>query len=215
MRLPKLASTTAVIVGMCTASIARSAHADDTPAARNPASAKHDAQPSTQDKDHQAGAPAGAAAVGETSATTITSAYDTPVVMPPRDPGEDTTIFTKRTPNTALLVGGGSVLVSTYAVTAALAAINGPTEDNRLYIPIVGPWINLAERSSNRPDHTRDVIAVTSSGILQGVGAALAITSFFVPEKLATATITAGGLKIQVSPIAEVGQGGLRASGRF
>lgn len=157
-----------------------------------------------------------------TSTTTTTSADDAlpttpnvPVTSPPSEPSRDTTLYDRRRPNKALLITGGSLLVGTYATTAALTAANGPTADKDLYIPVVGPWINLADRGNDRTDATRDGILIAGSGVLQGIGAIMAVSSFFVPEKVPTARISAGNVKMNITPTAGPGAGGIGAIGTF
>jgi hypothetical protein len=125
------------------------------------------------------------------------------------------TLYEKRTPNKAVLITGGALLVGTYATTAALTAANGPTADKDLYIPVVGPWINIADRGSDRSHETRDILLIAGSGVLQGVGAVLAVSSFFIPEKVPAARINAGNVKMQVTPTAGPGAGGIGAIGTF
>jgi hypothetical protein len=158
-----------------------------------------------------------------TSTTTITSADDvsaaapmpppTTAAMPP--PGESTTVYQRHRPNTPLLVTGGVLLAATYATTAALSGSNGPIADRDLYLPIVGPWINLADRDTNRENNTRDTVLIAGSGVLQGLGALMLVTSFFVPENVPAARISAGNVKMQVSPTASMGGGGVGAVGTF
>lgn len=158
-----------------------------------------------------------------TSTTTITSADETLPVTPSvpvmgsttSAPPRDMTLYSKRTPNKAVLITGGSLFVSTYVTTAALAAANGPTADKDLFIPVVGPWINLADRDTNREDNSRDTALIVGSGVLQGVGAAMLISSFFIPEKVPTARISAGNVKMNVTPTAGPGAGGIGAVGTF
>jgi len=133
--------------------------------------------------------------------------------MPP--PGESTTVYQRHRPNTPLLITGGSLLVGTYATTAAVSGANGPVADRDLYIPIVGPWINIADRSTDRENNTRDTVLIAGSGVLQGVGALMLITSFFVPERVPAARISAGNVKMQVAPTASMGGGGVGAFGTF
>ena len=53
------------------------------------------------------------------------------------------------------------------------------------------------------------------SGVLQGLGAVLAVTSFFVPEKIPAAVVTAGPVKMHITPTAGARAGGLGAVGTF
>lgn len=158
-----------------------------------------------------------------TSTTTTTSADDSTAAAPTPTPlaapssGESTVVYNKRRPNKALLITGSALLVGTYVTTAALAGANGPDKDKNLYIPVVGPWLNLADRTtaSGRAGDTRDTVLIAGSGVLQGAGAALLITSFFVPEKVPAARISAGNVKMQITPTAAPGAGGLGAIGTF
>ena len=162
------------------------------------------------------------ATTAPTSTTTTTSADDataaapTPMTSMAPPTGESTTIYQKRTPNKAMLITGSALFVSTYVTTAALAGANGGLGDKDLYIPIVGPWINIAERTPGQyENNTRDTLLIAGSGVLQGVGAIMAVTSFFVPEKVPAARIQAGSVKMEITPQAGAGVGGLGAVGVF
>jgi hypothetical protein len=129
--------------------------------------------------------------------------------------GETSTVYQRRSPNRPLLITGGALLVGTYATTAAISGVNGPVADRDLYLPVVGPWINLADRSSDRQNNTRDVVLIAGSGVLQGVGAVMLISSFFIPESIPVARISAGNVKMHVTPTAGMGAGGIGAVGTF
>jgi hypothetical protein len=129
------------------------------------------------------------------------------------EPRESITVYNKHVPNTPMLVGGAVLLGATYATTAAFVGANGKIGDHDLYIPIVGPWINLADRScvGDCPHDDRDKALIVASGIGQGAGALLGLVSFFVPEKVPAARIQAGPVKMIVAPTA----GGVGAVGTF
>ncbi len=193
----------AVGASLFTLSFATAALADDVaaPAVANPAT------------------PATAAATPTGSSTTnVTSAADATAVAPSTTTAptsaERTVLYDKRTPNRFFLYTGGAALVGTYTTTAVIAANNGSIKDHDLYLPIVGPWINLASRDSATTS-TGDTILILGSGILQGVGAGMVVASLFIPEKYATATIAAGPVKVNVSPTAGAGSGGVGAFGTF
>ncbi len=156
------------------------------------------------------------------SMTTTTSAEDMSAAAPMPSPtsaapptGETTTAYQRRRPNRPILITGGALLLGTYVTTAALVGANGPVADHDLYIPVVGPWINLADRSTDRGNNTRDTVLIAGSGVLQGVGAAMLITSFFVPESMPSARISAGNVKMQVTPTASYNAAGVGAIGTF
>jgi|GEM_PF-1756501 len=149
-----------------------------------------------------------------TSTTTTTSAETLMAPSAPPRESDTVTLYDKRRPNTALLVTGAALLGSTYATTAAIHAANGRegTVDDHLYIPIAGPWINLA----NADHETRDTVLIAGSGVLQGVGAALFISSFFISEKQASARIAADNkVKVRFAPTGGPAGAGLGAIGTF
>jgi hypothetical protein len=150
------------------------------------------------------------------STTTPTSTTTPVTTTSPTPSGESTVIYSKRTPNKAVLITGASLLVGTYVTTAALAGANGSVADKDLYIPIVGPWINIGDRpSSTRSESTRDTLLIAGSGVLQGIGVLMAVGSFFIPEKVPAARISAGNVKMEVIPTAAAGSAGLGAIGTF
>ncbi len=158
--------------------------------------------------------PAPASPVGT---TVTTSASDDQATLAPASAplsAERTTLYQTRTPNRFFLYVGGAALAGTYATTAVVAANSGSIGDHDLYLPVVGPWINLASRDSATTS-TGDTVLILGSGILQGVGAGMMVASLFIPEKYATATIAAGPVKMNVSPTAGAGSGGVGAFGTF
>lgn len=160
--------------------------------------------------------PAAPTADAPASMTTTTSSDVTATAMAPAAPSEpkETVLYQKRTPNRFFLYTGGAALVGSYATTAVIAANEGSVKDHDLYLPVVGPWINLASRDSATTS-TTDTVLILGSGLLQGVGAGMVVASFFVPEKYATATIAAGPVKMHVTPTAGAGSGGVGAFGTF
>ena len=231
MRSHKLAIVSATMLASVT--LANASFADTTPTAKTPPTPAATMGGSTSSGTGSStgtmpSAPGTTPAPGTsagvpTSTTTTTSADDTLPVTPSvpvmssstSEPSRDITLYNKRTPNKAMLITGGFLLVGTYATTAALSAANGPTADKDLFIPVVGPWINLADRDTNRPNNTRDTTLIVGSGVLQGVGAVMLVSSFFIPEKVPTARISAGNVKMQITPTAGPGAGGLGAVGTF
>lgn len=149
-------------------------------------------------------------------ATTTTTAADTssdttagPTTTEP--PQRDTVTVTRSVyPNRPWLVTGGLILAGSYVTTAVLVGTEGRNvEDSNLLIPVVGPWLNLADRNCDGCDNeTRNVALVISTGVLQGVGAGMTLLSFFIPEKIEAATIQAGPVRMQVAPT-QVGRSGM------
>ena len=150
--------------------------------------------------------PTTGAAVGT---TTLTSSDDATAMPPPSVESttrQNETITLKQTfhPNRPLLYTGAALFVGSYATTAALTASkqgNGENGDKTMYLPVVGPWLHLADNKETGKDLALDI----GSGILQGVGVGMALVSIFVPEHVPAATIQAGNVKMNIGPGAAYG----------
>jgi hypothetical protein len=93
-------------------------------------------------------------------------------------------------PNRALLGGGLIMLGGAYIPSVIVAAESNTPADNQLNIPVVGPWLDLAQRPGcgGPGDFTcgtetgyRTLIIL--SGVFQGLGALSTLASFVVPER--------------------------------
>jgi hypothetical protein len=113
-------------------------------------------------------------------------------------PGEkDTvTLYQSYRPNKPWLYTGGILFLGTYVPTAALTAANDL--DRSMYIPVVGPWLHLADQPADAS--TTDTVLIAGSGVLQGVGVLMMTASLFIPERVPAATIQAGNVKINLTP---------------
>lgn len=128
-----------------------------------------------------------------TAQTTTTSAtYTTPTDRPSYELKEN------RRPHRPLLITGSAIFLGTYATTVvAQAANDGP--DTSLYIPVVGPWLHLADREGTQ-GQTSQTLLIGASGVGQGLGVALMIASMIIPEKRSVGTISAGPVKMMIGP---------------
>lgn len=135
------------------------------------------------------------AAADTTSTTTTTAATTSPSYSTPTS-RDTVTLYEYNRPNKAWLFTGGLVFLGSYVPTAVITATNDL--DRSLYIPVVGPWLHLADQPQDAS--TRDTILVAGSGALQGLGVLMMTASLFIPEKVPTATIHAGNTKIHLGP---------------
>lgn len=128
-----------------------------------------------------------------TSQTTTTSAsYATPTDRPSYELRENSR------PHRPLLITGSAIFLGSYATTViATAANDGP--DKSLYIPVVGPWLHLADRNGTE-GRTEQTLLVGASGVVQGLGVGLMVASLFIPEKRSVGTISLGPVKMAVGP---------------
>lgn len=156
--------------------------------------------------------------VQQPASTTTTTA------APYYPPGSDTSERTiERRPNRSLLSTGVGIFVISYGASAVAGAISDRESDKNLFIPVVGPWMDLADRNcatsqscGNREDINKAMII--TSGVVQGAGVLMALSSLLIPEKT-TVTETRGSAKtkpsVAVSPISFGAGAGLGAIGRF
>ena len=128
-------------------------------------------------------------------------------------------------PNIPLLAGGTLVLAVGYAPAVITGIISDHKGDDKLFIPVVGPWLDMGERGCD----TGEVFNCGSSGIetaalivdgaVQGIGALAMVGSLFIPEHktvVRAARADTDRPRIQVAPTSMGGHGyGLIAAGTF
>jgi hypothetical protein len=114
-------------------------------------------------------------------------------------------------PNVPLLATGTTVLAASY-VPAVVGAAISDRGDDKLYIPVAGPWLTLAQG----PSETRGEKALLGvDGALQGLGALMLVSSFFIPEKTTKSWYLIGSNDFRVAPAGGRNGYGLAAAGRF
>lgn len=125
-------------------------------------------------------------------------------------------------PNGPMLITGSTMLIGSYAATAVVAATSRNPADENLWIPVAGPWMNLAERPCGFGECglNEDInqALLVGGGVTQGLGLALTLLSFIVPEQAEErmpVTPVATKPTIKVAPVS-FGRGlGIGAVGRF
>lgn len=114
----------------------------------------------------------------------------------------------ERSHATGLLVGGATVLLLSYAPSAYIGAISPRKEDRVLFVPVVGPFLDFANRPGCSPSAQAQMLSVDpcieekasrgvliASGAVQSFGALLfafglpARTHFVAPREAAKPTI--------------------------
>jgi hypothetical protein len=91
-------------------------------------------------------------------------------------------------PNRPLLIGGVAVVAASYIPAVAVAATSEHAGDDRLYIPVAGPWLDLADRGDtcgNNSCTTEGVYKglLIGAGVAHVVGVGLIVSSLLVPEE--------------------------------
>ena len=121
-------------------------------------------------------------------------------------------------PNKPLLVTGLVVLGGSYGASAIVGAISDREADDKLFYPVVGPWLDLNHRGcAADPCSNRDMdrVLLVGDGILQGIGALSILLSAVVPEKTTRNWYLIGNDDVVVSPGFGRHLAGLTALGRF
>jgi hypothetical protein len=154
-------------------------------------------------------APEGAPAMSTTSA----SALQEPVIEP--------TTRSSSVPNKALLVTGVVLLGGAYGASAVAAGVSDRESEDKLYYPVVGPWLALNDRdcgAEHCANKTLNTVLLVGSGVVQGVGALSVLMSLVIPEKTTHSWYLIGDEQrpnLALSPVLGQDQVGAFAVGQF
>lgn len=141
-------------------------------------------------------------------------------MAPPRPPGpalpHDVITYEESRPNGALIGSGLTMFAFSYIPSMIVAASSSRAGDNTLYVPVAGPWMNLAQRDNACPNgrcpgDTPNKVLLAFDGVFQGLGALQVLGGFLFPTTR-TVTQTAG---VHVLPSVSAHQVGLTAVGAF
>lgn len=121
-------------------------------------------------------------------------------------------------PNRPLLATGTALLGATYGASVIVAGTSDRDSDDKLYYPVVGPWMSLSDRDCDVESCDNETLGTTlliGSGVLQGVGALSMVMSLFIPETSTESWYLMGDEDFMVTPVAGTGEVGAAAIGRF
>lgn len=126
-------------------------------------------------------------------------------------------------PNRTLLMTGLVLFGAPYIASVGIAAGSPHTGDSDLWVPVLGPWLDLGVRggcpsSGDCGSETADKVLLVGDGILQTIGALEIAGAFIFPETREVTTITTGknGESVTFSPSRLGLDGyGLSAVGQF
>jgi hypothetical protein len=147
-----------------------------------------------------------------------------PVVASSDAPVRDTAEHDEWRPNRALLMTGLILGGVPYVASMAVAASSGHVGDSNLWIPIVGPYVDLGNRggcpaSGSCAAETGNKALLIGDGVIQTIGAIEILGSFIFPDTVrTTATVTtSSGASVTFAPakVGSAGAYGLAAVGRF
>jgi hypothetical protein len=127
-------------------------------------------------------------------------------------------------PNRALLMTGLVLGGVPYVASIAVAASSGHAGDSNLWIPIIGPYVDLGNRggcpaTGSCAGETGNKALLIGDGVIQTIGAIEILGSFIFPETIrTTATVTtSSGASVTFAParVGSAGAYGLAALGSF
>jgi hypothetical protein len=125
-------------------------------------------------------------------------------------------------PNRELLWSGIFTTGVPYVASTIVASESNYSPDRSLFIPIVGPWVDLAQRggcpvaTTSCDTETFNKVMLVGDGIFQDIGALTIISSFLFPERDAARTRRrAAERELHFAPLWLRSGGGLTASGTF
>ncbi len=96
----------------------------------------------------------------------------------------DTTAATG--PNMAMVSSGVGIFALSYVPAVVVGATSGFHPDRTLYVPLAGPWIDLAQRPGCAPAASCDSentakVLVIADGVFQAIGAVTVVGGFLLP----------------------------------
>jgi hypothetical protein len=147
------------------------------------------------------------------------AAEEAVVLEDPRAPAleNDSTI-----PNRPLLRSGLFTLGGAYAPALLVAIESDRQADDNLLSPVVGPWLDLAQRDADcdgeREHETMNRTLRVADGVFQGNGALQALGSFVLPERQVLTIASGDGapaLSFTIMPTKITRGRGLVAMGKF
>lgn len=141
----------------------------------------------------------------------------------PYVPSTDTSETTiEHRPNRTLLSTGIGIFVVSYGASVVAAAVSDRDADKNLFIPVVGPWLDVGDRGcDSSPCGSREDInkaIIITSGVVQGAGVLMALGSLVMPESTSVTekrTTAKAKPEVHVTPVSFAAGAGLGAVGRF
>ncbi|WP_437585257.1 hypothetical protein [Sorangium sp. So ce1000] len=147
------------------------------------------------------------------AAAALATVVANPTAQAQQTSAQDTVTYQENVPNSGLIVSGTILLGATYGASAFVATRSDRTEDSSLFVPIAGPWMDLADRRECRgcTGEATNKVLLVASGVGQAVGALQIVGGFLFPAKR---TVTRVG-RVHLAPQVGLGRAGLSAYGTF
>jgi hypothetical protein len=131
-----------------------------------------------------------------------------PPITPAPTTSERLTSYTG--PNVPLLTTGLTTFGLSYAPALVIGAMSSQSADRNLYIPVAGPWLDMANRPAcnvrggpSCGSETTNKVLLGVDGVAQGLGAAMTVVGLLVPTRHTVLTKTTAkheGPTIRIGP---------------
>jgi hypothetical protein len=125
-------------------------------------------------------------------------------------------------PNRPLLRSGLFTLGGAYVPALLVATESDRRADDNLFTPVVGPWLDLAQRDADCDGEckheTMNRRLLVADGVFQGIGALQVLGSFMLPERQVLTIASGDGapaLSFTIMPTKITRGRGLVAMGKF
>lgn len=134
-------------------------------------------------------------------------------------PSSEVVTYAEQSPNSDLITGGALMFGLSYGTSVMLGAASDRHSDQWLFVPVAGPWLDLAtRRSCHGPNcgigEAANKVLLAGDGILQAAGTLQILGGFLFPETRIV-TRTASRPQVHVAPTAGLSSVGLTAWGTF
>lgn len=121
-------------------------------------------------------------------------------------------------PNRPLLITGGVLLAASYGASAIVAGASDRDSNDRLFYPVVGPWLALHDMDCDETACKREGLykaLLIGDGVVQGAGVVALLLGAVLPESRKKPWYLIGSEKLQVAPQFGASTLGLTAAGKF
>jgi hypothetical protein len=127
--------------------------------------------------------------------------------------------FQETRPNGELIGGGIALLGLTYGTSIIVGAQSDRSSDQFLFVPVAGPWMDLATRESCygacSPGEAANRVLLVTSGLLQGAGVLQILGGFLFPEVRTVTRVVEAQRGVHIAPSVGPRMVGLTAYGAF
>jgi hypothetical protein len=166
-----------------------------------------------------------APAPAPTPIVVVQPAPDPVVVAAPQTRYSETSTVNEGPRYNMLVVSGLVTFGVSYGAAVAVAATSDHQGDKRLYVPVVGPWLDLADRgsctigSSACDGETTSKVLIVVDGIFQGAGLLAVVGGVLAPGGSSSSHSTSTSVSrtgVHFAPVSfGAGAPGLAAFGQF